>query len=48
MFQIHSKGQTENRLDLFGDASLQPGCVNFVYLKNLLCEYTNCKNEEIP
>ena len=39
----------ENRYEVFGNLSLEPeGCVNYIYLKDLLGKYTTLKSDDTP
>ena len=38
MFRVYTEGCPVDRLDVFGDSRLLPGCINFSYLQSLLGE----------
>ena len=46
--EIHIQGRVENKLSAFGDPRLQPGCIDFMYLTDMLSEYSTWYRGEVP
>jgi len=46
MFQVHS-GYVEDKMQIFGDTNMEEGCIDFMYLTDLLAEYTNWTRDAV-
>jgi len=47
MFQVDG-GRVVDKMEVFGDVRIGEGCIDFIYLTDLLGEYTNWTRDEVP
>jgi hypothetical protein len=46
--EIRVSDRVENHLGAFGDPNLKPGCIDYMYLTNMLSEYSDWYRDDVP